>query len=63
MSGTSMAAPHVSGLAALLMEHKPEATIAEIEKAILDSCQRPPGASTIRANRGIPDAVVARNSL
>jgi subtilisin family serine protease len=63
MSGTSMAAPHVSGLAALLMEHKPEATIDQIEKAILDSCQRPPGASTIRANRGIPDAVVARDSL
>jgi len=63
LSGTSMAAPHVSGLAALLMEHRPEATIVEIERAILDSCQRPPGASTIRASRGIPNAVVARGSL
>jgi subtilisin family serine protease len=63
LSGTSMAAPHVSGLAALLMEHRPEATIADIERAILNSCQRPQGASTIRANRGIPNAIVARDSL
>lgn len=63
LSGTSMAAPHVSGLAALLMQHRPDASIEDIERAIFGSCQRPPGASTIRANRGIPDAVMARNSL
>lgn len=63
LSGTSMAAPHISGLAALLMEAKPDATIDEIEKAIFGSCKRPEGISTLRGNRGIPDGVAALNAL
>jgi subtilisin len=63
LSGTSMATPHVSGLAALLMEHKPDASAADVENAIYKSCTRPAGASTVRVNRGIPDAAKALAAL
>jgi subtilisin family serine protease len=39
LDGTSMATPHVAGLAALLFQAKPDATIDEIETAILGSCE------------------------
>lgn len=37
MSGTSMAAPHVTGVAALLLSRKPNLTAAELKKAILEN--------------------------
>lgn len=43
MSGTSMATPHIAGLAALLFEAKPGAKAAEVENAIFKSCKRPSG--------------------
>jgi subtilisin len=55
-TGTSMAAPHISGLAALLWEAKPEATVGEIEEAILGSCRLPARAEPERANRGLANA-------
>jgi subtilisin family serine protease len=56
MSGSSMATPHIAGLAALLWEAKPTATAADIEKAICDSCRLAGALTPDRANRGEPDA-------
>ncbi len=40
MTGTSMAAPHVAGLVALIRQKKPSATVDEIKTAILNTTQR-----------------------
>jgi subtilisin family serine protease len=56
MDGTSMATPHIAGLAALLFQAKPSATPDEVEQAILASCQGGPGLPHNRANRGFPNA-------
>jgi subtilisin len=63
MSGTSMATPHVAGLAALLVEHRPNATVHEIETAILESCKPLHGEKKERYGRGLVDAVEAANKL
>jgi subtilisin len=55
MDGTSMATPHVAGLAAILLQAKPDATIDELENAILNSCERPKTMRVDRANRGVPN--------
>ena len=63
MSGTSMAAPHISGLAALLWEANPTATVNQIERAIFDSCRIEKGMDIERAGRGIPNAPRALAAL
>jgi subtilisin len=63
VDGTSMATPHVAGLAALLLQAKPNAKVSRVEKAILESCARPRGMSEERGGRGIPSAVKALAAL
>ena len=62
-SGTSMATPHVAGLAALLFSAKPLATIEEVERAIVQSCNNPMDEQKQRIGAGIPDAVAALEAL
>ena len=63
MDGSSMATPHVAGLAALLLQAHPKATVARVERAIFDSCTRSSGMTAGRAGRGIPDAKKALIAL
>lgn len=56
MDGTSMATPHVAGLAALLRQAKPAATVDQIEQAIFGSCAAVPASSSNRTARGVPNA-------
>jgi subtilisin family serine protease len=61
--GSSMATPHIAGLAALLLEAVPTATVDQLEAAIFASCSRPSKMNAARANRGVPDAEKALNGL
>jgi hypothetical protein len=63
MDGTSMATPHIAGLAALLMQAAPAATIDQIEDAIFRSCSLLSRELDLRQSRGVPDAVKALGLL
>ena len=63
MSGTSMATPHIAGLAALLLQARPDATVDQLESAIFASCTPLPGVSQSRQNRGFPNAPLALQQL
>lgn len=59
MSGSSMATPHIAGLAALMLEAAPAATVDQIEDAILKSCTLGSGMTRERAGNGYPNALQA----
>jgi subtilisin family serine protease len=62
-SGTSMAAPHLSGLAALLFEACPAATVDQMQMAICQSCSLAQSMTKERANLGMPDGPKALSAL
>ncbi|MDZ4782623.1 MAG: S8 family serine peptidase [Planctomycetia bacterium] len=51
-NGTSMAAPHVSGVAALIWSHFEQATVKEVRDAILEGVDHVPGLQGVVASAG-----------
>ncbi|MDB5530328.1 MAG: hypothetical protein JWR51_3431 [Devosia sp.] len=62
MDGSSMATPHVAGLAAVLLQARPQATVDELEAAIIASCKLGKMKAP-RANRGLPNGPRAYQHL
>jgi len=63
LSGSSMATPHVAGLAALLVQANPTATADDLVTALYSSCNLPSSMLRERGNRGVPDGVLAFTKL
>ena len=63
MSGTSMATPHIAGLAALLAEADPTATVTRLERAILASGTPAERGPADRVRKGIVNAPAALAAL
>jgi subtilisin family serine protease len=63
MDGTSMATPHVTALAALLWQAKPDATVDQIELAIHQTCRKLPGEDSLRYGNGQIDPLAALAAL
>jgi subtilisin family serine protease len=58
-SGTSLAAAHVSGIAALMLERDPNLTLADIRSVLTASAQKIKGLGAQGAGSGVADAAAA----
>ena len=63
MDGTSMATPHVAGVAALLWQAKPDATADQIELVIRQTCAKLEGENPQRYGDGLIDPLAALAAL
>ena len=60
MSGTSMAAPHVAGAIALILQRHPLLTAAQIRAALIASAVREPGIDDFSNDFGFGRVDIAR---
>ncbi|MCA1594192.1 MAG: S8 family serine peptidase [Acidobacteria bacterium] len=63
MNGTSMATPHVAGVAALLFQAKPDASVEEVEDAIQTTCTLLQNESQLRYGFGLINPRAALEKL
>ncbi|MGH2354752.1 MAG: S8 family peptidase, partial [Chloroflexota bacterium] len=63
MDGTSMATPHVSGIAALLVQAKPDASVEQVEQAIQSTSTLLPKQSPLRSGFGLVNPRAALQAL
>jgi len=63
-TGTSMAAPIIAGLVAIMRQYNPDATVAEIKTALINSClDLGPAGEDNTFGHGLPDASVLLSYL
>lgn len=59
MEGTSMAAPHVAGACALMLQEHPRLTPADVKRALMDTAKPLPNETGISQGRGLLDIPAA----